>query len=166
MNDSDNQKDAPEDVTEDSIETPKEITEETTEDTTEEEVIAVGNVVHGTITNVTNFGAFIKLANGEEGLVHISEIAHQYVTDINEHVRVGESVQIKILARNDRGKFDLSMKKAVKKETPDPALFLNKKSKDPGFEDKLGHFMKRSEEKLIDVRRNLKNKQGITKKRK
>ncbi len=57
------------------------------------------------------------------------------------------------------------MKKANEGEKEE-ALFIAKKSKDPEFEDKLGSFLKRSEEKQIDIRRNIKNKQGISKKRK
>ena len=67
--------------------------------------------------------------------------------------------------RNNKNKLDLSMKQTKEKE-PEPALFLHRKSKNSNFEDKLGQFLKRSEEKQIDIRRNLKQKQGITKKRK
>ena len=131
----------------------------------EESLDIIGKVTVGEVTNVTNFGAFIRLGNGEEGLVHISEIANEYVTDIHNFVSVGDKVDVKVISRNNKNKLDLSMKQTKEKE-PEPALFLHRKSKNSNFEDKLGQFLKRSEEKQIDIRRNLKQKQGITKKRK
>ena len=48
----------------------------------------IGHIVEGTITNVTNFGAFVSIDGGEEGLVHISEIANEFITDINQFVKM------------------------------------------------------------------------------
>jgi len=145
-------------------------TEETTEtsDKPEEPAVKVDkSIAEGTVTNVTHFGAFVKLQDGEEGLVHISEVANEYVTDIEQHVKVGDVVKVKILGRNDKNKLDLSMKQAVETApSPDKAMFLHRKTKNTGFEDKISSFLKKSEEKQIDIRRNLKVKQGITKKRK
>lgn len=125
------------------------------------------SITEGTVTNVTHFGAFVKLQDGEEGLVHISEVANEYVTNIEEHVKVGDVVKVKILGRNDKKKLDLSMKQSTESaQMPDQALFLHRKTKNSGFEDKISSFLKKSEEKQIDIRRNLKVKQGITKKRK
>jgi len=124
----------------------------------------VGNIVEGTVTHVTTFGAFVKLDNGEEGLVHISEVANEYVTDITAFVTIGVKVQVKVLGRNAKGKLDLSMKKV--QEAEPSALFLRKKTRNDDFETKISSFLKRSEEKQIDIRRNLKNKQGIVKRKK
>lgn len=126
----------------------------------------IGKIVEGEVTNVTNFGAFVRLADsGEEGLVHISEVANEFITDIDRFVKVGDKVNVRIMARNDKGKLELSIKRTKEKEEK-PSLFINKKTKDSSFEDKMSQFLKRSEEKQIDIRRNLKNKQGISKKRK
>jgi len=122
------------------------------------------DIVSGEVTNVTNFGAFVKVESGEEGLVHISEIANEFVKDINEFVKVGDNIKVKVLGRNNKNKLELSIKKATEGEAPEP-LFIKKKSSDNTFEDKLSQFLKRSEEKQIDIRRNLKQKQGISKKR-
>jgi S1 RNA binding domain protein len=124
-----------------------------------------GKVVEGDVTNVTNFGAFVRLENGEEGLVHISEIANEFVQDINQFVTVGDKVKVKVLGTNTKGKLELSMKQTSEKEV-EKTLFIHKKTKNTGFEDKITGFLKKSEEKQIDIRRNLKNKQGITKKKK
>ena len=102
---------------------------------------------------------------GEEGLVHISEIANEFVSDINQFVKVGDKVSVRVMARNDRGKLELSIRKATEEE-PKPALFIKRKTKDNDFETKISSFLKKSEEKQIDIRRNLKNKQGVSKKRK
>jgi S1 RNA binding domain protein len=131
----------------------------------------VGNIVGGTVTNITNFGAFVKLdTTQEEGLVHISEIANKYVNDISQFLEVGDKVQVKILEKTNDNKLKFSIKQAKeleeKEEKEEKALFIHKKSKNVDFEDKLNGFMKKSEEKLIDIRRNLKNKQGIVKRKK
>jgi len=125
----------------------------------------IGQIIEGEVTNVTNFGAFVKLGTGEEGLVHISEVANQYVTDINEFVAVGDVVNVKVLKRNDKNKLELSIKQTQAK-SEEKGLFLHKKTRDEGFEDKLTLFLKKSEEKQIDIRRNLKHKQGVSKKKK
>tara|TARA_Y100001970_G_scaffold243129_1_gene308123 strand:+ start:388 stop:933 length:546 start_codon:yes stop_codon:yes gene_type:complete len=142
----------------------------------------IGSVVKGEVTNVTNFGAFVRLENGEEGLVHISEIANEFVTNINDFVKAGQTLDVKVLARNSKKKLELSIKQvgsagasgapSVKSTTSAPStaprkeVFVNKKSSDTKFEDKMTAFMKRSEEKQIDIRRNLKNKYGLNRKRK
>lgn len=124
----------------------------------------IGNIVEGEVINVTSFGAFIRISSGEEGLVHISEVANKFVTDINEFVSPGDKVQVKILNRNEKNKLELSIKQAKEKEKGE-TLFLHKRSKNNEFEDRLHSFLKNSEEKQIDIRRNIKNKQGITKRK-
>jgi S1 RNA binding domain protein len=125
----------------------------------------IGTVLEGDVTHITTFGAFVKLPDGEEGLVHISEIANEYVTDISKFVNVGDHVSVKVMARNQKNKLELSIKRAKEDFEEDAGLFVAKKSKNAAFEDRVTLFLKKSEEKQIDIRRNLKNKQGITKKR-
>ena len=133
----------------------------------------IGSVVEGEIINITNFGAFVSIEGKEEGLVHISEIANEFITDINNFVKIGQKVKVKVLARNKRNKLELSIKKVEKtedgQEVPAVKSIITKakpKERQSGFEDTLTSFIKRSEERQIDIRRNLKNKQGINKKRK
>ncbi len=135
----------------------------------------IGKVVEGKITNVANFGAFVTLETGEDGLVHISEIANEFITNISDFVKVGDQVKVLVLARNEKKKLELSLKKVdanatteSKKDngnTKTDTKPVRPKPKSNNFEDKLGSFMKRSEERQIDIRRNLKNKQGITKRK-
>ena len=98
-------------------------------------------------------------------MVHISEIANEFITDINNFVKVGDKVKVKILARNGKNKLELSIKQAKEKDVSEKVLFIHKKTKNSNFEDKLNSFLKKSEEKQVDIRRNLKNKQGISKKK-
>ena len=112
----------------------------------QEEII--GKVVEGTVTNVANFGAFVALSNGEQGLVHISEIANEYITDINAFVKIGDKLRVKVLTRNQKNKLELSIKKAdpdaVKTEPVKPKeVLINKKSTNSNFEDKMTGFMKK-----------------------
>ena len=131
----------------------------------------VGDIVECRVTGVTKFGAFVKLPDGRDGLVHISEIANEFVTDVNQFVKLGEMVKVKIVGLNTKlNKFDLSMKqilddasKPVDKVKIKPIL---SRSDNTMFEDKLGSFLKRSEEIQNDLRRNMKVKQGTIKKRK
>ncbi len=70
----------------------------------------IGQIVEGSVNNIVKFGAFIKLANGEVGLVHISEISKDFVSNIEDHLSVNESVKVKVVSRNPQGKLELSIK--------------------------------------------------------
>ena len=128
------------------------------------DAINSGDIVTGEITHVADFGAFMVLPDGKDGLVHISEIANEFVKDINQFVKVGDKVKVKVLGLNKQGKYELSIKRTEEQEEK-PAMFLHTKSSDENFEDKINNYMKRSEERQIDIRRNLKKKQGIAKRR-
>lgn len=123
-----------------------------------------GNIIEVEVTNIAEFGVFVRSASGEEGLVHISEVANEFVTNVNKYVKVGDKVQVKVLGRNKKGKLEFSIKKA-KVPKPKKALFIRSSSENKEFEDVLNRFLKRSDEKQVDIRRNLKKKQGISKKK-
>lgn len=72
--------------------------------------LSVGTVVEGKVSKITNFGAFINIDGGGSGMVHISEVANTYVKDINEHLKVGDSVKAKVVAINENNKIALSIK--------------------------------------------------------
>lgn len=72
----------------------------------------VGEIYEGKVTGLTTFGAFVKMSNGETGMVHISEVAAVYVKDINEHLAEGQDVKVKVLAINENNKISLSIKQA------------------------------------------------------
>lgn len=124
--------------------------------------IAVGEVVDGTVTGITNFGAFIQLPEGKSGLVHISEISHEYVEKVADHLKKDQKVKVKILSVTDTGKISLSIRQAKPKSNK-PAEFewnrVDEGQKLMSFEDKLNRFLKDSNEKMDqlkvrDTRRN------------
>ena len=74
--------------------------------------IEVDSKLQGKVTGITNFGAFVELPNGSTGLVHISEVADSYVKDINEHFKVGDMVEVKVMNVGADGKIGLSIRRA------------------------------------------------------
>lgn len=117
--------------------------------------IELGAILEGTVTGITNFGAFVELQNKVTGLVHISEIAEVYVKDINEFIKVGDKVKVKVISVDPKGKIGLSMKKAIPSSTRS-----QKKRFEPSFEDKLSRFMKDSEERQSEIKRSTDAKRG------
>ena len=75
--------------------------------------LEVGTVLEGKVTGILKFGAFVDLGNGKSGMVHISEVANTYVNDINEHLKEGQVVKVKIVSIAEDGKIALSIKKAL-----------------------------------------------------
>lgn len=73
----------------------------------------VGSVLEGKVTGITKFGAFVALPGGRSGLVHISEIAYSYVSDVSEFLKEGQEVKVKIVNIDDAGRINLSIKKAM-----------------------------------------------------
>lgn len=73
--------------------------------------IEVGNKLKGKITGIKKFGAFVELPEGKSGLVHISEVADNYVENVEDHLSVGDEVEVKVLSIADDGKISLSIKK-------------------------------------------------------
>ena len=71
--------------------------------------IEVGSVVEGVVTGITNFGAFVELPEGKTGLIHISEVADVYVNDVHDFLRERDTVKVKVLTVDDRGKIGLSI---------------------------------------------------------
>ena len=80
----------------------------------------IGAIQEGKVTGITKFGAFVLLPGGKSGLVHISEIANAYVNDVNDYLKVGDTVKVKILSVNEAGKVNLSIKQA-QPSAPRPA---------------------------------------------
>ena len=75
------------------------------------EKIEVGTVLKGKVTGIQPYGAFVEIAENTQGLVHISEIQHGFVKDINEHLKVGDEVNVKVLSVDEAsGKIGLSIR--------------------------------------------------------
>jgi S1 RNA binding domain protein len=115
--------------------------------------LEVGAVVEGLVHRITPYGAFLQLEDGKVGLVHISEIDRNYVRNVEEHLRLNDRVQAKVVAIKEDGKIDLSIK-----ALQDPAPRMERRGKDPEFEQKLKRFMRQSEERQVDYKRAIENK--------
>ena len=77
--------------------------------------VEVGMILEGKVSGITKFGAFVDLPDSQTGMVHISEVAHTFINEIADHVKMGQTVKVKVLAINN-GKISLSMKQAVPQE--------------------------------------------------
>ncbi|ASV67703.1 S1 domain-containing RNA-binding protein [Cytobacillus sp. FSL W7-1323] len=139
--------------------------------------IEVGSKLQGKVTGITNFGAFVELPEGSTGLVHISEVADNYVKDINDHLKVGDTVEVKVINVEKDGKIGLSIKKAVDRpertERPErresrgysgrPRQGRTNDNHRPSketFESKMARFLKDSEDRLSSLKRNTESKRG------
>jgi len=76
----------------------------------------VGKVYTGRVTSTKNFGAFIEFLPGQEGLCHISELAERYVEKVEDEVRVGDQVRVKVISIDDQGRVKLSRKAVLRDE--------------------------------------------------
>ncbi|WP_226036872.1 S1 domain-containing RNA-binding protein [Aquibacillus saliphilus] len=140
--------------------------------------IEVGSKVQGKVTGITNFGAFVELPGGTTGLVHISEVADSYVKDVNDHLKLGDQIEVKVISEKD-GKTALSIKKTIDKPEGSTSSYSKRpprqgkdgrNSKDfrskgnfkpkENFEDKMAKFLKTSEENLYTLKRSTETKRG------
>lgn len=129
----------------------------------------VGSVLDGKVVSIMPFGAFVSLPDNKSGLVHISEVAGAFVQDINEHLKIGDVVKVKVIKVDDSGKISLSIKKAIpfekKREKVIPQkktgnirpanvdFFSKSDNSDLSFEDKLNRFKQDSDEKIQALKR-------------
>lgn len=136
--------------------------------------LTVGAILEGKVKSITNFGAFISLPENKTGMVHISEVANTYVSDIRQHLTEGQDVKVMVIGL-DNGKVNLSIKRLEPKPqrdnggrsnfsqprrdsnqnrpartapTPPPAP----KTADQLFEEKLKAFMSESDSKISSIR--------------
>lgn len=134
--------------------------------------IEVGSKLQGKVTGITNFGAFVELPGGSTGLVHISEVADNYVKDINDFLKVGDAVEVKVINIESNGKIGLSIKQAKdrperperEERRPRPRGNNNQrrsnKTESLSFEDKLNNFLKASEERQASLKRHVEKRNG------
>ena len=142
--------------------------------------LAVGDIREGKVTGITKFGAFVSLEGGKSGLVHISEVANTFVSDVHDHVQIGQTVKVKILSIADDGKINLSIKRVLeppREERPRQEIFsrpqrpaapvthsgilppVQQTSGNQDFEDRLKKFMQESDSRIADSRMYAEHKQ-------
>jgi len=130
--------------------------------------LTVGAIVEGKIKSITNFGAFVALPENKTGMVHISEVANTYVSDIRQHLTEGQDVKVVVIG-TENGKINLSIKRLEAKPQPENRGFSRPqtqsrparqaptpppapKTADQLFEEKLKAFMSESDSRLSGVR--------------
>ncbi len=131
--------------------------------------LEVGNILEGTVTGITKFGAFVELEPGTTGMVHISEVSSTFVKDISEHLQQNQVVKVKVLSIGEDGKISLSIKRANEAKNPPPQPRKNTRfdndrppqKKEPlSFEEMMSKYKQSSEEKMSDLRRFMDNKRS------
>ncbi len=142
--------------------------------------LEIGKIYDGKVKGITNYGAFVEVPveDGKPitGMVHISEVANAYVTDIREFLTEGQDVKVKVLQVNEQGKISMSIKKAVpeeekpvqkprarRAEREKPIVWEPKPQKpqsEMSFEDMMSRFKQNSEERMCDIKRNTDRKNG------
>ena len=144
--------------------------------------VEVGAVVEGKVSGITNFGVFVDIG-GNTGMVHISEVARNYVKDLKEYVQMGQAVKVKILSVSPEGKISLSMKQAEAPEKgedrrapkrektqisrgADSFEFRPKQQENLSFEDMLSRFKQSSDEKLGGLKKAGENRRTAQSRRK
>ncbi len=125
----------------------------------------LGAILDGKITSITKFGAFVALTDGKNGMIHISEVSDGFVKDINDFLKVGQKVKVKLCSIDEKGRISLSLKQADCSNTDRIAENIQLKKKNVpekieepknfsgNFEDMISRFMKTSNEKISDLRK-------------
>lgn len=117
-----------------------------------------GQVVEGKVTGIQPYGAFVAIDDQVQGLVHISEVTHGFVKDINEHLSEGDEVQVKILSIDEaKNKYSLSIratqeapKRAPKQNNRQQQASSASNEDQSGFnslKDKLEDWIKQSDDR-------------------
>ena len=140
--------------------------------------LAVGVILEGKVSSIKPFGAFVSLPEGKSGLVHISEIAHTYVSDVAAHLEVGQTVSVKIIGIDESNRINLSIKQTVAPPQPQsrpapsqrPQQNARPRFAQPreavhaplsdSFEDKLKQFMQESESRMSDLKSHMEKRHG------
>lgn len=138
--------------------------------------VEIGSVLEGKVTGITAFGAFVELPDKTTGMVHISEVSSSYIKDIHEKLSEGDTVKVKVLDINEKGKVALSIKKALPPEETKPKrpagdkprrsrpqVWTGTQRSEPenmSFEDMMAKFKSVSDEKMSDLKRSNVAKRG------
>ena len=109
--------------------------------------LTVGAVLEGKIKSITNFGAFVSLPENKTGMVHISEVANAYVSDIRQHLTEGQDVKVMVIG-TENGKINLSIKRLEPKPQREGGNFQRREGgnfqrREGGFQNREGGFQRR-----------------------
>ena len=131
--------------------------------------LKVGEIVEGTVKSLTKFGAFVALDATTTGLVHISEVAHAYVSDIHDYLAEGQTVKVMVIGL-ENGKINLSIERTLpvptREQSPRPRGGFQSRGpqsarqqpsapsqpQTKSFDDMLKQFMSESDSKMSSIR--------------
>ncbi|MCL2565803.1 MAG: S1 RNA-binding domain-containing protein [Defluviitaleaceae bacterium] len=117
----------------------------------------IGSIVEGKVVRIKPFGAIVLIGDNIQGLVHISHISDSFVQDINNHIAIGDVVNVKVLSiDSSNNRLALSIKEASKSQStpsPAPAKPVIDTPNDPNqtFEDKFKEWLKVSNERQAGI---------------
>ena len=118
-------------------------------------------VVEGTVIRLLPYGAIISLSDEATGLVHISEISDDFVTDVAEYLHEGDVVEVLVLGQKEPGRFELSIKKAAGGSAAPARPAGGRRGRvTPDFEERLTEFMKQSNKRQSELRRSRQARRG------
>ena len=106
--------------------------------------LTVGTILEGKVKSITNFGAFIALPENKTGMVHISEVANAYVSDIRAHLTEGQDVKVMVIG-TENGKINLSIKRLEPKPQREGGSSRpgNYQRREGSFQNREGSFQNR-----------------------
>jgi len=78
--------------------------------------IKVGTIYEGEVVSIKDFGAFIEIAPGTDGMCHISELTDGYVKSVSDEIKIGERIKVKVINVDDTGRIKLSRRAAMEEE--------------------------------------------------
>ncbi len=113
---------------------------------------SVGDRVSGVVSGVTAYGAFVRLEDGSNGMIHISKLSRDFVSDIHSVIKKGDSVVATVIANNDN-KIALSLIGETAKSNEPREYKPRTKSEPKDFESMLSMFKSASDERLADINR-------------
>lgn len=119
---------------------------------TEQMALEIGSEAEGTVFKILNIGALVRLPEGHVGLVHISEIAHEYVRTVEDYLHEGDAVRVKVMGVNDQERYELSIK-ALEPAPEGTGEHRRGGGRSADLDEKLAEFQKRSQQRMSAVRK-------------
>ena len=146
------------------------------------DMLEIGSIISGTVINIKPYGIFVSIGNNQKGLVHISQVSDEYIKDINQILKSGDKINVKVLS-NEEGKISLSIKDVPKDqlvletkknemkrdyhkhnatiEVTHKCLANKEKMADnrsKTFDELMKDFNRQSNDKVVDINKRLKNR--------
>jgi S1 RNA binding domain protein len=109
---------------------------------------AIGETLDAEVFKITDFGAFVKISGNRLGLIHISQIADDYVKKVADHLKVGDRVTARVVQVRDDGKIDLTLKTAKEQMNSYPR---DREFRHNIFEEKINSFLQREDKPRLKV---------------